>query len=352
MEQVSHMLRIKITSQDHARLQELRHHQHPLVQQKATILLLKYRSVDHNKICATFDICGNTLCNYLKGYQQYGLKFVEAINAHKPQSKLISFDDKIKQYLDQTPPATIDQAREEIYQLTGVKLGKTQMRHHLKRLGAKHRKIGTIPAKADPEKQKEFKEKEMDPRLLEAKKGLRTVFYVDAAHFVLGAFLCCVWSLVRCFIRGPSGRSRFNVLGALNAITKELTTITNTTYITSIQVCELLQLLAAKTQGPITVILDNAKYQRCAKVIEFAKNLGIELLFLPTYSPNLNLIERVWKFTKKHCLNGKYYKNFDLFKNAISSFLDTAHIKHKAAFKSLLSLNFQLFSSAQIKQAL
>ena len=55
---------------------------------------------------------------------------------------------------------------------------------------------------------------------------------------------------------------------------------------------------------------------------------------------------------KKTLLNGKYYKNFDLFKNAISSFLDTAHIKHKAAFKSLLSLNFQLFSSAQIKQAL
>jgi transposase len=59
---------------------------------------------------------------------------------------------------------------------------------------------------------------------------------------------------------------------------------------------------------------DNAGYQRCAYVMERAKELKIELLFLPSYSPNLNIIERLWKWTKKDCLNGKYYSKFLLLK--------------------------------------
>jgi transposase len=55
------------------------------------------------------------------------------------------------------------------------------------------------------------------------------------------------------------------------------------------------------------VVLDNARYQRCAIVQATARALDIELLYLPTYSPNLNLIERLWKFTKKKSLVSKYY---------------------------------------------
>jgi len=147
---------------------------------------------------------------------------------------------------------------------------------------------------------------------------------VDAAHFVHEAFLGNVWSKEPVFIPSPSGRSRYNVLGALNVITKNIVTVNNDKYINAESVCHLLSKLAARRCGNmrITVVLDNVKYQRCEIVKEYAGNIGIELLFLPTYSPNLNLIERLWKYLKKKCLYSKYYENFKDFKQAIIDCLE------------------------------
>jgi transposase len=147
-------------------------------------------------------------------------------------------------------------------------------------------------------------------------------------------------------------RQRFNVLGALNAITKQLITVTNNTYITSIQVCELLQLIAAQTIGPVTLVLDNARYQRCKLVMELADQLKIELLFLPPYSPNLNLIERLWKFTKKKCLNSRYHNDFCSFKQAICNLLSVMNKTHQQELDSLLALNFQVLDKKNIKNAI
>ncbi len=205
-----------------------------------------------------------------------------------------------------------------------------------------------LPAKADPEKQKEFLEQEIQPRLDEAQAGKRVVFFVDAAHFVLAPFLGFLWSVVRVFIQAPSGRQRFNVLGALNAITHELITVTNDAYINAKSVCELLEKIANLYVGiPISIFLDNARYQKCALVMEKAKSLNIELCFLPSYSPNLNLIERMWKFVKKKCLYSKYYEKFPAFKAAISKCLDETTTTHKSDLDSLLTLRFQLFEKAQ-----
>lgn len=68
-------------------------------------------------------------------------------------------------------------------------------------------------------------------------------------------------------------------------------------------------------------MLDTARYQRCKLALEKAAESGIELLFLPPYSPNLNLIERLWKFVKKEVLYSKYYDNFEKFKVAITECL-------------------------------
>lgn len=141
------------------------------------------------------------------------------------------------------------------------------------------------------------------------------------------------------------------MLGALDAITKELITITNDTYITSLQVCELLKQISHNASIPITLILDNARYQRCDLVTNLAKELGIELLFLPPYSPNLNLIERLWKLVKKECLYSTYYENFALFRQAIQGFLTSMHQSHAEKLNSLLTLNFQSFTEEQIKCA-
>jgi transposase len=135
-------------------------------------------------------------------------------------------------------------------------------------------------------------------------------------------------------------------LGALNATTHELTTVCNTSYINSESVCELLRKLAdLPGSTPITVVLDNAKYQKCKLVLAQALALKIELLFLPTYSPNLNLIERLWKFTKKTVLYSKYYPTFLDFQHAISSLLANAHQTHYAELESLLTLKFQTFKN-------
>lgn len=89
--------------------------------------------------------------------------------------------------------------------------------------------------------------------------------------------------------------------------------------------------------------MDNARYQRCALVQELADLLHIELLFLPTYSPNLNLIERLWKFVKKQCLYSKYYADFEAMKSAIIQCLSQTDTVHKESLDSLLTLHFQTF---------
>lgn len=109
----------------------------------------------------------------------------------------------------------------------------------------------------------------------------------------MGAFLGYLWCLARVFVPTPSGHQRFNVLGALHAVTHEVITVTHTTYINSRSVVELLEKLAQQfTDLPITIVLDHAKYQRNRYVMDAATRLHITLLFLPTHSPNLNLIER------------------------------------------------------------
>jgi transposase len=78
------------------------------------------------------------------------------------------------------------------------------------------------------------------------------------------------------FIKSPSGRKRFNVLSAINAVTLDIVTVTNETYINAESVCQLLRKLVALGLGlPITSVLDNARYQKCALVTELAAELGI-----------------------------------------------------------------------------
>lgn len=233
--------------------------------------------------------------------------------------------------------------------MTGIKRSETQVAEFLKKLHLRCRKVGMIPAKADPEAQAAYLAQEIEPRLAEAQAGQRAVFFMDAAHFVLAPFLGFLWSVVWLLIQAPSGRQRFNVLGCLNAITHELVMVTNDTYITAETVCTLLQQLAAlHLTVPITIFLDNARYQKCALVQDTAARLNIELCFWPAYSPNLNLIERLWKFVNKQCLYSKYYADFATFKVAIETCLSETHTTHKSALDSLITLRFQTFKKAQL----
>lgn len=225
-------------------------------------------------------------------------------------------------------------------------------------LGLKWRCLAAIPL--PPKKtveehaatQAEFLATKLEPLLDEARAGQGHVFFVDAAHFVMGVFLCGVWCRVRLLLRGGSGRQRSSVLGAWNAVTHELVSLTTDAPVSAETRCALLVKIAALgLRGPITVVLDNARYQHCALVMNLATSLNIHLEFLPSYSPNLNLIERLWKFIKRPVLYGRHYGTFLDFRMAIDGCLAEIATEHRDKLKSLMTHNFQMFNPASFLAA-
>ena len=200
--------------------------------------------------------------------------------------------------------------------------------------------------------QREFLATELKPRLEAAVAGHGQVWFVDAAHCVYGTYLCCLWSILRVFVRAASGRQRFNVLGAWNAGSRAFVSVTNTTVVNTDTMCELLRKLAAVgLVGPVAVVLDNARYQRNKVVQALAAELSITLVYLPSYSPNLNLIERLWRFLKRKAVYGKYHPNFASFKTAIEDTLSQLGTTYAEPLASLMTLNFQEFDDVSLLAA-
>ena len=82
-----------------------------------------------------------------------------------------------------------------------------------------------------------------------------------------------------------------------------------------------------------------------------ARSLRIELLFLPSYSPNLNLIERLWKFVKKECLASRPLRSYEAFTETIDDCLNSLQTKYKEQMATLLTFNFQTFDDEPVLTA-
>ena len=123
-------------------------------------------------------------------------------------------------------------------------------------------------------------------------------------------------------IKTNSGRQRLNLHGEINAETHEITVIESDT----VDAYSTINLFSAIEQrypcaSEIVTILDNAKYHYSKEVQEYLNNGSrIRLVFLPSYSPNLNLIERIWKFFKKKVLYNTYYPDIGKFREACIQF--------------------------------
>ena len=197
-----------------------------------------------------------------------------------------------------------------------------------------------------------FLRDELKPRLDAALAGEGRAFFVDAAHFVFGAFLRRLGSFARAFVRAASGRRRFNVLGAWDAVTRQPIAVTNAPVVNAETMCELLREIAAsRPTGPITLVLDDARCQRNAAVRSLAEELKIESLFLPSCSPNLNLIERLWKFIKRRSLYGRYHPTFADFRTAIQETMGGLTTTHARSLETLMMLNFQEFDDVSLMAA-
>jgi transposase len=307
---------------------EMFHHPDPTVQKRMLCVRMKSLGFEHQDIADTIGCCRNSVGNHLALYENDGLPGVRQLNYGKPQSKLDKHSRTLEAAFRERPPRSVKEATERIRQLTRIKRSTGRVRHFLHRLGMKPRQTGQVPAKADPVAQRKYHDEKLQPLLHKAEKGECHVLFMDSAHFVLAAFVAIVWCFERTFVKTAPGRFRLNVIGAVNAISKDITALYNTTYITAETVVELLERIAKEYAGlPIHVFLDNARYQHCQFVKEAAIRLGIVLEFLPTYSPNLNLIERLWKFVKAEVLAANYFPDAKSFQNAIIDFLNQLHRK-------------------------
>jgi len=119
--------------------------------------------------------------------------------------------------------------------------------------------------------------------------------------------------------------------------------------VTAATVCEVRRRLAGAYPGPpLTLVVDKARYQRCALVQERAGRLGRELLFWPPSAPHLNLIARVWQLVKNQGLSGQYYPESAAFQPALLDGSAQAGTQHKAALESLLTWRFPTCTAVPI----
>lgn len=320
----------------------------PRFARKLLALKMVANGLKRADICSALDVTRATLSSYVEEYLAGGLSASLANKSYRPTSRVDEHLESIAELFRREPPATAKQAASMIEELCGEKLSASQARTvMLAKLKMGFRKAGAVPGKADGQMQMDFFSNELEPRLEEARAGKRSVYFMDASHFLWGSYPDYSWCFERRWVRSASGRKRFNVLGAVNAITKRLVSVSTEGGVNSETVCSLLVDLYNQhldTGETVTVVLDNVRYQHARIVKEMSALLGIELLFLPPYSPNLNLIERAWKFLKKRVLVNRHYESLELFKKAITEGIEAINSDESERIKSLLSLNFQMFN--------
>ena len=213
---------------------------------------------------------------------------------------------------------SIIQYCEKKFKITYTQSG---MRDFLHRIGYEYKKPKLVPGDPDDEAQEIFAEQY--ETYMENKPDNVEVLFMDAVHPQHNTMAAYGWIKrgEKREIQTNSGRERLNLHGAMNAETLEVTLIESET-VDEYSTIQLLEMLENKyaLAAVIYVILDNAKYHYSKKVQAYLKGSRIKLVFLPSYSPNLNLIERLWKFFKKKVLYNTYYEKLEDFRQACIHF--------------------------------
>jgi transposase len=219
-----------------------------------------------------------------------------------------------------------EQVRTWVQETWGVDYSISGLKDLLRRIGASYHKVSGFFWKADVEEQKKFVRKHRRHKR-EAGPTTRR-YFVDACHPVWGVdLLYSCWLLVgqRFDVGVGNGRKRLNILGAYSPDDHDYVDLRLTKEnITGEQFVKLLEALRAKHPGTEKFILylDNARYYSKPCVKEWlAKHREFRLVPLPAYSPNLNLIERLWKFLRKKALN-RWHKTFEEMQTAVAEVLD------------------------------
>jgi transposase len=254
---------------------------------------------------------------------------LKSLNKHLEQ-KIYMTAKEIAQYVEQT------------YQVKFTVKGITKLLH---RLDFSYRKPKQVPGKADAAAQEAFVERYKE--LKETKKPEDRIYFVDGVHPLHNSQPACGW-LKKGYeytIESNTGRNRVNINGAYNLEEKKVI-IEESPCINAQSTIELLhKILKEQPLGMIYIILDNARYYRSQLVQDFLKDhTRIQLMFLPPYSPNLNLIERLWKFFKKKTTYNTYYEQFFYFRRCCIDFFNNIE-KYADELQTLMTDNFQVIQA-------
>lgn len=204
----------------------------------------------------------------------------------------------------------------------GVTYTISGLRNWLQRHAFSYKKPSLVPGKANIEQQRQW--------ILEYEKlksGLgpdETICFMDGVHPTHNPQVTCGWIKkgVRKELAANSGRSRLNLSGVLDLLSKKLIIQEDKTLNGEATISFLKKVEEAyPTKKTIHIFCDNAGYYRSRLVTNYLEGSKIKMHFLPPYSPNLNPIERVWKWMKERVIYNTYYEEFEDFRFAVIGFL-------------------------------
>jgi transposase len=308
---------------------------------KALLLLDKgFSCVEVGEILLLDD---DTIRKYRNQYLSQGAESLLSDN-NKGSRPYLSAEqlDMLDKHLQENVYSDSKGIREWILQNFNVKYTTSGILALLKRMGFVYKKPVLTPCKANVEKQKEFVEgyRELKNNLSEKDQ----IYFVDGVHPQHNSIADYGWikrGETKC-LKTNNGRQRVNINGAINLETKQVVYVEDEQINAQTMIALLLKILKTQKEGKIHIILDNAKYYHAKIVKEFLKdNPRIQLHFLPPYSPNLNIIERLWHILKKEVAYNKFHARFCDFKKAVLNFFEE-EIWRGHKLKNMLTDNFHI----------
>jgi transposase len=327
-----------------------------LVRDRMNVLYLLHMEYSRQETAQIVGCHPNSITNYVKMYNRGGLEAIRELNYSFSRHELLAVYEQVDEELSNANCSTVSDAHEILRSKFDYNRSKEAVRQLLHRLGFKRRKTGTFPGKIDDfdawqARQDAFIEK-LEDLMQKADQDQIDLAFCDAAHFVYGKFSDFCWSKQPKYRPSGHGRYRINVYGAYDVTTNEVYSMYNEGYINADFVVEYLEWLRTTfyqdQSRPLHLVLDNARYQHCNYVKQCAERLNITLDFLPGYSPNLNVIERLWKYLKKR-LARQYYPCKSTFQKAVVELLESlGQDEHQEKLWILLNPLFQRFEKSQI----
>lgn len=288
-----------------------------------------------------------TLRNYVGRYKAGGVKkLLKSI--YMGRTPLLTEAEKawLSKHVDSKIYTSCNDIVWSLYEFSGKKLSQRSMRRLLNELGFSYKKTKVVPGKADPAAQQTFVD--YYNTLKQTKNEEDVIYFCDSTHPTHNSESGYAWIKTgeEKPILSNSGRQRISINGALDI--ENMKVVGTKTVITDGKaIVGLLKKVDAQTRkkGEIHVIFDNARYNYSKVVKNYLKTSRIKIHFLPPYSPNLNPIERLWKFMKKEVVKNKYYPKFSDFERSISKFFQYFG-RYRIHLRSMLTDNFRIVQSS------